>query len=217
MRCAITSGSRPPHSSGSTIAYSPRRSVHASMTPARSLLRSPRMSSPAHESSADPRDAGRVASPATAASGLTHSRASTRLVLAAIALHAALTGTLAFARYASVHNQTFDLALYARLAWGLAHAQAWDPIVGGSFFGGHVPWVLAPLGLLGALLGTVPVLLVAQSLCVALAAWPISLVAARRFGPAGGATGALAFLLYPNLGHVASYEFHPGTLALLPL
>jgi uncharacterized membrane protein len=175
------------------------------------------MSSPAHESAADARDAARVASPAPAASQLKHSRASAPLVLAAIALHAALTGTLAFARYASVHNQTFDLALYTRLAWGLAHAQAWDPIVGGSFFGGHVPWVLAPLGLLGALLGTVPVLLVAQSLCVALAAWPISLVAARRFGPAGGVTGALAFLLYPNLGHVASYEFHPGSLALLPL
>jgi hypothetical protein len=140
-----------------------------------------------------------------------------RLVLLAIALHAALTAWLALARFAAVHNQTFDLALYARLAWGLVHAEPWDPIVGGNFLGGHMPWVLLPLGALGALLGTVPVLLVAQSLCVALAALPIARAATRRLGPPAGVVAALAFLLYPNLGHVATYEFHPGTLAILPL
>jgi len=162
------------------------------------LLRSPRMTT-------DPRGQDR------------HTRVSARLVLLAIALHAALTASLALARYTSVHNRTFDLALYARMAWGVVHAEPWDPIVGGNFLGGHIPLVLVPLGLLGALFGTVPVLLLAQSTAVALTAWPISLIGVRCFGPAGGVVAALAFLLYPNLGHVATYEFHPGTLALLPL
>ena len=52
-------------------------------------------------------------------------------------------------------------------------------------------------------------LLAAQSLALALAAWPLSLIGARRFGPRGGVAAALAYLLYPNLGHVATYEFHP--------
>lgn len=148
---------------------------------------------------------------------LGHSRASARIVWAAIALHAALTAVLALARFASVHNRTFDLALYARMAWGLVHGEAWDPIVGGSFLGGHLPLVLLPLGLLGQLLGTVPVLLVTQSLALALTAWPLSRIGARRLGPAGGVATALAYLLYPNLGHVATYEFHPGALGLLPM
>jgi len=172
------------------------------------------MSSPAPEPAARPHDAPAAA--VSRAPSPAHSRGSAIFVLAAIAVHTALTATLALARYASVHNHTFDLALYARLAWGLAHGEPWDPIIGGNFLGGHVPWVLAPLGVLGALVGTVPVLLLAQSACVALAAWPVSLVAGRRFGPAGGAVGALVYLFYPNLGHVATYEFHPGTLALLP-
>jgi uncharacterized membrane protein len=146
-----------------------------------------------------------------------HTAASRAIVLASIAAHAALTSWLALARYAAVHNRTFDLALYARMAWGLAHAQAWDPIVGGSFFGGHVPIVLVPLAFVGRLLGTVPVLLVSQSMAVALAAWPVSQLGARRLGAAGGMAAGLAWLLYPNLGHVATYEFHPGTLAVLPL
>lgn len=148
---------------------------------------------------------------------LGHTRASARAVLVLIALHAALTAWLAFARFTTIHNHTFDLALYARLAWGLVHAQLWDPVAGGHFLGGHIPWVLAPLGAAGLVFGIVPVLLVVQSACVALAAWPLSLAGARRFGPLGGVAAALAYLLYPNLGHVASYEFHPGTLALLPL
>jgi uncharacterized membrane protein len=146
-----------------------------------------------------------------------HTAASRAIVLGAIAAHAALTGWLALARYAAVHNRTFDLALYARMTWGLAHGQAWDPIVGGNFLGGHVPFALVPLALLGRWLGAVPVLLVSQSLTVALAAWPVSQFGARRLGAAGGVAAGLAWLLYPNLGHVATYEFHPGTLAVLPL
>src|SRR5262249_54142184 len=113
--------------------------------------------------------------------------------------------------------RTFDLALYARMAWGLVHGEAWDPIVGGNFLGGHLPFVLAPLGLLGVVLGTVPVLLVAQSLAIALAAWPLAQLGARRLGRAGGIAAAAIWLLYPNLGHVATYEVHPGTLAVWPL
>jgi uncharacterized membrane protein len=139
------------------------------------------------------------------------------IVLALIAVHASLSAWLALARYASVHNHTFDLALYARMAWGLAHNQAWDPVVGGSFLGGHLALVLAPLGWLGWLIPLVPLLLIAQSCAVALAAWPLSRFAARHLGSAGAVLAALVWLLYPNLAHVASYEFHPGTLGLLPL
>ena len=130
---------------------------------------------------------------------------------------ATLTAWLALARYGAVHNQTFDLALYARLAWGVAHGELSDPIGGGHFFGGHLSLVLLPLGLLGRVFGTVPVLLIAQSLCVALAALPIAALAMRRLGTPAGVVAAISFLFYPNLGHVTTYEFHPGNLAVLPL
>jgi uncharacterized membrane protein len=121
------------------------------------------------------------------------------------------------ARYATYHNRTYDLALYARQAWGLAHHEFWDPLVNAHFLGTHVALVLWPLGLLGLRFGTVNVLLIAQSLAFALAALPLARIGARRFGSAGALCAALTWLLYPNISQVASYEFHPGSLAVLPL
>jgi uncharacterized membrane protein len=120
-------------------------------------------------------------------------------------------------RYATYHNRTYDLAMYAREAWGLAHGEFWDPIVDAHFLGTHIAIVLAPLGYLGRWLGTVQVLLLAQSLAFGLAALPIARFAARRFGDSGGLCAALAWALYPNVSQVAGYEFHPGSLAVLPL
>jgi uncharacterized membrane protein len=141
-----------------------------------------------------------------------------RVAVWAMALtFAALVDWQAAQRVATFHNHTFDLAEYARIAWGLAHGSFWDPIIDTPFWGGHLSFVLAPLGLLGRLFGTVRVLLAAQALCMALTALPLARIGARRLGPYGAPVAAAAYLLHPNLGHVASYEFHPGNLALLPL
>jgi uncharacterized membrane protein len=121
------------------------------------------------------------------------------------------------ARYATYHNRTYDLALYARQAWGLAHHDYWDPIVNAHFLGTHVSLVLWPLGFIGSRFGTVNALLIAQALAFGLATLPLARIGARRFGSAGALCAALAWLLYPNISQVASYEFHPGSLAVLPL
>jgi hypothetical protein len=105
------------------------------------------------------------------------------------------------------------------------HGQAWDAVMGGNVLGGHMPWVLAPLGALGALwsalfshgLGTAEVLLVAQASALAFSGYPLFRIAARWLGSSAALMVLLAYLAYPNLGHVATYEMHPGSLALLPL
>ena len=141
-----------------------------------------------------------------------------RLALSFVAVsQCALLLGLSWSRYASVHQRTFDLALYARMAWGFAHADLWAPIVGAPALGCHLSPVLLPLGLLGRVLGTVPVLLSAQALAIALTLFPMARIGARRLGTRGMWLGAAAFVLYPNLFHVGTYEFHPGTLAVLPM
>lgn len=135
-----------------------------------------------------------------------------------------LCAVLAWQRFQNVHQRTFDLALYARVAWGFAHGDAWSPVSNSHALGAHVVPVFLPLGLLGRLVswagfsaGQVLVLLLAQAACVALAMWPLARIAARRAGTRGVWLAAAAWLLYPNLGHVTTYEFHPGTLAVLPM
>jgi len=124
---------------------------------------------------------------------------------------------MAGARFHNVHQRTFDLGFYGRMAWGLAVFDGWDPIQHAHVLGLHVSPVLVPLGWLGRLFGTIPVLLAAQVAAVAGAALILGRLAARRLGPIGHLIGPVAFVAYPNLGHVTTYEFHPGTLAVLPL
>lgn len=121
------------------------------------------------------------------------------------------------ARWHTAHNETFDLAFYVRIAWGFTEGDLYNPIVGASVWGLRLSPVLYPLGWLGRWLGTAPVLLVAQALAVTLAGGLMARIAARRLGARAAWLGALVWVAYPHLGHVLTYEFHPGTIALLPL
>lgn len=145
-----------------------------------------------------------------------------RIWLAGCTLLQLATGYgLAAARFETVHQRTFDLALYARIAFGLAQGDVATRVLDTTPLGTHLSPVLLPLGLLGRLLGfpsaTVHVLLFAQALCVALCVYPIARIGARHMGRTGMVLASLAWLLYPNVLHVVSYEFHPGTLAVLPM
>jgi len=141
-----------------------------------------------------------------------------RRVLGALALVAGVgLFVLSWQRYATFHNRTFDLAFYTRIAWGLARFDPNESIVGAHVAGLHLSLVLLPLGWLGAIFGTVPVLLAAQAAAYAATAFPLARLAGRRLGPLAYVCAGLAWLLHPNLGHVVAYEFHPGTLAVLPL
>lgn len=133
------------------------------------------------------------------------------------AVFALLFSIEGLSRFRTFHNRTFDLALYTRQAWGLVHGDYWDPIVDAHFLGTHVALVLWPLGLLGKYFGTSAVLIVAQAFALAFTTLPIAEIGARRLGDRGAWLAAAAWLLYPNIGHVAAYEFHPGSIAMLPL
>ena len=140
-----------------------------------------------------------------------------RAAWATAAVGSAVLFWMGWARFEAFHNETFDLAFYARMAWGLAVFDFWDPLQNAHVLGLHVSPVLVPLGWLGRLLGTVPVLLAAQAAAVGGAAVALGKLGARHLGPAGSLVGVAAFLAYPNVSHVVTYEWHPGTLAVLPL
>src|SRR5687767_2086370 len=130
------------------------------------------------------------------------------LAIAACCAAAVLWTQLGLTRLATVHHRTFDLAEYARLAWGLVHGQPWDPIMGGNVLGGHMPWVLAPLGAIGAAvsallgdgLGTAKTLIVAQAWALAFSGYPLFRIATRWIGGSSAVMVLLAYLAYPTLG-----------------
>jgi len=137
-----------------------------------------------------------------------------------LALAAALAFTwLALRRYATYHNETFDLAFYTRMAWGMGRGDYYHPITNSYMWGLHASPVLYPFGWLSRLHAPlVPLLLAAQAASTTAAAIPLARIAARRIGlPVAADIMAVAYLLYPPIATIATYEFHPGSLALFPL
>ncbi len=145
-----------------------------------------------------------------------------RVLLALMTFFGVVFYALCWQRYDTFHSRNFDLAFYARLSWGEAHRDAWEPIVDASVYGLHFVWLFEAVTWLGELIGHVRMLILIQSLAISLSAFPLARMASRIFtplgcGPLAAYVAALAFLLHPNLSHVATNDVHPGTLALLPL
>ena len=103
------------------------------------------------------------------------------------------------------------------MAWGLARFDLWDPIVGAPIPGVHVSPILIPLGWLGLFVDQVHVLLAFQVLCLYGVSIPLSLFVERRLGRAAAITASGAWFLYPTLFAVCTFEFHPGSCAVLPI
>jgi len=146
-------------------------------------------------------------------------RARRALVLIA-ALFAASFFALSFQRYQTFHNHTFDLAFYARMSWGAARFDGWQPVISASVWGLHLVWVFYLLGFVGEVLGQVNTLLLTQALALGAAAIPLGRIAARHLGSQvlwAAPLGALLLFLHPNTAHVAGGDFHPGTVAVLPI
>ncbi|MCA9608874.1 MAG: DUF2079 domain-containing protein [Myxococcales bacterium] len=143
--------------------------------------------------------------------------ATRRVIVALTVSQGVLFALLGIARHVTFHNETFDLAFYTRIAWGLVRNDFWEPLVDAHVYGLHLSPILVPLGALGALFDTATVLVLAQAAALAAAAFPLARIGARYLGPAGALLATIVWLFYPNAGHVAGYEVHPGSMAVLPL
>lgn len=142
------------------------------------------------------------------------------LLLGLIGLYVALFCTLCLLKYRAYGYGDFDLAIFDQAVWSTARLEGFFPssIRYGLLFSDHLSLILVgivPLyWLLGWLVGGVPILLMIQTLALGGAAWPLFLLARRELGPPAGLAVVLSYLLYPALGYLNLFEFHPGVLAV---
>ncbi len=146
-------------------------------------------------------------------------RPSSRLLLGfAIGAFAAGFGSLSVLRFRSFATGRFDLGNMTQAVWSTAHG---DPLAVTNLAGEQTSRLAShfdPILLLFAPLWLVwpspSLLLVTQSLLLALGALPVFWLARKHLGSERTALGfALAYLLYPATQWVALAEFHPVALA----
>lgn len=123
---------------------------------------------------------------------------------------------LTFLRHYYFHSQAFDLAIQDQVVWNTSRGY----FLARSFevtndLGDHVRPYLALLSLLYLAVPSPYVLLAFQSFVLALSAWPLYVLALRKFdSPAIGLTIAFCALAYPPLGFLNRLDFHAEVIVV---
>ncbi|MFH1436504.1 MAG: DUF2079 domain-containing protein, partial [Pseudomonadota bacterium] len=115
-------------------------------------------------------------------------------------------------------NTNFDLAFYVRIVWGLAYGDRFNPLIGAHDLGLHLSPVLYVFVPFSLFLPIPKMLLTAQAIVLGGCVPLVYRIALRKTGRVMiGLAFAMAWALFPAVLQIGSKEFHPGTLALLPL
>ncbi|MBN1584898.1 DUF2079 domain-containing protein [Candidatus Uhrbacteria bacterium] len=148
-------------------------------------------------------------------------------LLILIGMHAVFWSAVCLWKYGFFLYNGFDLAYFGQVFWNSLHgdlfAQTLHPHLS---LGDHAELAIPLLLPLYAVWADPRMLLILQQAALAGAAWPIYLLAVRRFS-ASGATGkwlkagplilAASWLLCPSVQNLGLFEFHILPFALLPL
>lgn len=139
------------------------------------------------------------------------------LLWLAIAAYAVTFSLITLQRYAAFEARALDLGNLNQAIWNTAHGN-WFHLTNqpGTInrLSLHVEPILIPIAALYRLYPQPPLLLILQSLVVALGALPLFALARHQLHSAWAALAfALAFLLHPTIQAANWLEFHPVTLA----
>jgi uncharacterized membrane protein len=138
-----------------------------------------------------------------------------RWIVLALALgYAALFSFLCVEKYRYYLYNDFDLAIFAHAVDGVLRGSFFESIRGMNWLGDHSSLILIPLAPLHALFRDARMLLIVQSVALALGAWPVYRMARRELEREWAAACCAAlYLMFPALQYSNLFEFHPETLA----
>jgi len=137
-----------------------------------------------------------------------------RIVWLLIAAYVLCFGYLGFLKYQSFGYQDFDLAIYSQTLWNILHGSIYSSILGIDFLGNHAGFVVFLIAPVYFIFKSPLTLLFIQSLSLGIAAYPIYLIAKKELNRNIGLAIVFIYLIYPALGYVNLFEFHPQTLAI---
>lgn len=145
------------------------------------------------------------------------------LVLALAVVYFLLYSALAVLRHRSYHSLGFDLGLFDQAFWNTIQGRPFESTmsqalpVPHSLLGDHfspIYWLIVPFYYLYPHPET---LVVVQTLCLALGAWPVYLLARLKLSSGYALAWVAAYFLFLPLAYVNLFDFHEVAMAVAPL
>lgn len=148
-----------------------------------------------------------------------------KLIWGGIAAFIGLITALTAVKYAYFGYNAIDLAYFNQVFWNTIHGRLFTQSIHPHLsLGDHAELAILPLSLPYALLPDPRTLLALQAAALALAAWPLFLIAKMKFEKVPGEVARLAplgiaflWLANPLVWNVAFFEFHILPFAVAPL
>ena len=141
----------------------------------------------------------------------------------AILVYMVTYSTLAILKHNTFHSYTYDLGIMSQVLWNTAQGRPFeisldrpmDTELVGSYLGNHVYPILLAVALLYRLWPDPRLLLILQSVVLGLGAVPLYWIARRELRYPWLVIGLIvSYLLYPALGYLNLFDFHPIALSI---
>lgn len=138
-----------------------------------------------------------------------------KTVWVGVAVYLVAFAALIMGKHYSFHTGAIDLGIFEQTLWGLAHGKiVFSTVVGDYLFANHSFFILFPIVLLYWIWSSPVMLMLLQTVILALGALPVYWLAKSKLEHEHlAASFALAYLLYPALQYMNLADFHPEVLA----
>jgi len=119
-------------------------------------------------------------------------------------------------KHATFHSSIYDLGLFDQVIWNTAHGRFFESSVKGfNYLGDHFSPFLVLMAPLYWIREDVRLLLFVQTALVAASVFPFAAIACDALkNRVAAVVMAAVFLLYPNIGLVNMFDFHPEFLTI---
>ncbi len=140
------------------------------------------------------------------------------LIVSLMGVYIGVFSVFTIVRYDRYNATGWDLGVYTNLVWNAGQGRPMHNTVAevDNFLGVHATYMTILLAPFLWLWNDPRIMLIAQSVGLAPGAWPISRLVRRHFNqPWIPPLFALGWLLYPALGWINRFDFHPEALVVL--
>ena len=138
-----------------------------------------------------------------------------RFVWLLIASYVFFFSYICILKYLSFDYFDQDLAIHAQIHWNLLSGKLYNSLLGINFLGNHIHFINFLTAPIYAVFPNVCTLLILQSFAIGLATYPLYLLAKTIIDHRWALLIAFTYLIYPAVGYLNLYEFHPP--AYIPL
>lgn len=136
------------------------------------------------------------------------------LIVFLIVLYIIFFSSVNIISYITFSYNDFDLAVHAQTLWNIVHGSIQSSILGIAFLGNHLNLILFLIAPIYKLFPHPVTLLILQTLFLGIGALPLSLIAREKLGKPFDLMFVIIYFMYPPLGFVNLFEFHPIALTI---